>query len=106
MSQQTFNYQGYLGSHEISVEDGCLYGEILFIKDTVTYQADTVTELEKEFQSAVDDYLQLCTEIGKEPQRPFKGTLNVRLTPLLHRSLAHRAAIDGLSVNETIKHAV
>jgi len=99
-------YNGYSGSIEVSIEDKCLHGKILFIADIVTYEADNVIELENQFRAAVDDYLLTCQEIGKEPQKPFKGSFNIRITPLLHRKAALSAANEGISLNELTSKAI
>jgi len=99
-------YNGYSGSIEISIEDNCLYGKILFITDIVTYEADTVDDLKLQFREAVDDYLQTCQEIGKEPQKPFKGSFNIRISPQLHRRAAVSAANEGVSLNELTSKAI
>ena len=66
---KTLSYKGYQGSSECSVEDGCLFGRILFVRDVVTYEGNTVAELEAAFREAVDDYLATCAKIGKNPQK-------------------------------------
>jgi predicted HicB family RNase H-like nuclease len=101
-----FHYKGYIGSIEASVEDKVLHGELLYIRDLVTYEATTVAELEIEFKNSVDDYLQTCQELNREPMKPFKGSLNVRIGPELHKEAARHAAMHGISINEFIKIAV
>ncbi len=73
-----FEYNGYVGSIEFSIEDNVLYGKLLGIKDLVSYEADTIANLKKEFELAVDDYLETCVAIAKEPENLFKGSFNVR----------------------------
>lgn len=99
-------YNGYTGSIEASIEDRCLFGKILFISDLVTYEAETVTDLEAEFIAAVDDYLLTCKEAGTEPQRPFKGSFNVRISPELHRKAAIEATKENISLNELTSKAI
>lgn len=99
-------YKGYSGSVETSVTDECLYGKILFINDTITYEADTMAGLKTEFMAAVNDYIETCQEIGKEPQKPFKGSFNVRISPELHRSAALEAYKQGISLNELTFKAI
>jgi predicted HicB family RNase H-like nuclease len=101
-----FEYKGYSGSLEVSAEDHCLFGKILFITDLVTYEAETVSDLEAEFVAAVDDYILTCKEVGKEPQRPFKGSFNVRITPNLHRRAALKAYKENISLNELTAKAI
>ena len=100
----TMEYKGYLGTVEYNQEDHVLHGKLAFIRDLVTYEATTVEELEREFASAVDDYLATCEKIGKEPGTPFKGTFNVRVGPELHRA-AVIASGDG-SLNAFVSEAI
>lgn len=99
-------YNGYTGSIEASIEDRCLFGKILFISDLVTYEAETVSDLEAEFIAAVDDYLLTCKEAGTDPQRPFKGSFNVRISPELHRKAAIEANKENISLNELTAKAI
>jgi predicted HicB family RNase H-like nuclease len=99
-------YSGYSGSIEVSTEDRCLFGKILFINDLVTYEAETITDLEAEFIAAVDDYILTCKEIGKNPQRPFKGSFNIRISPELHRNAALEAYKENISLNELTEKAI
>ena len=99
-------YKGFLGSIEASPEDKCLYGKLLYIDDLVTYEANTIAELETEFKNSVDDYCDTCKKVGKEPMKPFKGSLNVRIGQKLHKEVALHAASSGISLNEYIKLAV
>ena len=52
----------------------------------MTYEAKDLAQLKREFQISVDDYLAFCDERGKEPNKPFKGSFNVRTGPELHRA--------------------
>jgi len=99
-------YKGFLGSVEVSVEDNCIHGKILFIDDIVTYEAESPAQLEVEFKAAVEDYLDTCKELGREPNRPFSGSFNVRIGPELHQRVARHAATSNTSINEVIKQAV
>jgi len=99
-------YKGYLGAVEYSLEDGCLFGKILYINDLVTFEAQTVPELEAAFKESVDDYLETCAEIGKDPDKSFKGTFNVRMTPERHKAAALAAAIQETTLNDFVSQAV
>lgn len=99
-------YKGYIGSIEVSLEDNCLHGELLYTNDTVTYEANSVDDLKKEFEEAVDDYLSTCHELDKEPDKPFSGSFNVRLGQELHRDAAIQAKLEGVFLNEFVKEAV
>ncbi len=99
-------YKDYEGTAELDMTRRVCRGRILFIDDVVTYEAASPEFLQQEFEAAVDDYLQTCLRVGKEPQRPFKGLFNVRVPAPLHRSAALRATRDGISLNEVVVSAL
>lgn len=61
-----FSYKGFKGSKQYNKEDNVWHGKILDTKDLVTYESDWDDYLEKEFQAAVDDYLQMKEELVKD----------------------------------------
>ncbi|MCK5036518.1 MAG: type II toxin-antitoxin system HicB family antitoxin [Candidatus Sabulitectum sp.] len=99
-------YRGYTGSAEMSFEDNCLHGKIQLINDLVTYEANEPEELRLEFERAVDDYLGTCEELGRNPDKPYSGSFNVRIGAELHKSAATMAQVDDVSLNEFVKRAV
>src|SRR5262245_40559064 len=101
-----FRYKDFIGSIEVDPEDKCLYGKLLYINDLITYEATSVLKLESEFKNAVNDYLDTCRQLDREPLKPFKGSLNIRIGSELHKEAAFHAAQDGLTLNEFIKLAV
>lgn len=98
----TMDYKGYTGSVEYSAEDRLLYGRLLGIRDRVLFDGEDVATLEKNFHGAVDEYLAFCKEEGKTPDKPFKGSLNIRIPSELHRTLAIRAEQEHKSLNSVI----
>jgi len=101
-----FHYKNYLGSIEINLNEKCLHGKLMFVNDLVTYEAQTIKTLEKEFHSAIDDYLATCKKLKREPMRPFRGSLNVRIGEELHKNIATTAALHNMTINEYIKTAL
>lgn len=99
-------YKDYEGSAELDVERGVCHGKLLFINDLVTYVALTPKRLQKEFEAAVDDYIETCRSLAKEPQRPFRGMFNVRVASSLHRAAALRAVADGVTLNDIVVRAL
>lgn len=81
---------------------GVCRGKILFINDLVTYETSQPSELQKEFEAAVDDYLETCAELRREPQKSLKGQFNVRIPQELHRAAALRALTDSASLNDVV----
>lgn len=60
-------YKGYTGHAEFNDEAELFYGEVLDLRDVITFQGTSVEELDKEFRASVDDYLEFCKECGEEP---------------------------------------
>lgn len=100
----TLKYKGYSGTVEYSEEDKCLYGKALGMnKNSVTYEGKTVEELKVDFESGIDLYLESCKERGIKPQKPYSGSLNIRIPSELHSKLALKAQMTGRSINAIIK---
>lgn len=97
-------YKDYLGTIEPELESNTLFGKLAFIRDTVTYEAVTVKDLEEEFRASVDNYLASCEELGREPQQPCKGSFNIRTGEDLHREAV--IAADGQSLNAFVCDAI
>ena len=79
--KDTMEYKGYFGSVHYNDDDKALYGELEFISALVSYEGTDVASLRAAFEEAVDDYLEFCKETGKQPEKPFKGSFNLRLDP-------------------------
>ena len=47
-----------------------------------------------------------CKEMKREPQKPFKGSFNVRIPPALHRKAAKKATLMGISLNQLVQKAL
>lgn len=99
-------YKGFLGSIEISIDDNCIHGKLLFIDDLITYEAESPAQIEDEFKAAVDDYLETCKQLDREPLKPFSGTFNVRIGSELHHALAQYATSNETSINDVVKKAL
>ncbi|MFI3211977.1 MAG: type II toxin-antitoxin system HicB family antitoxin [Eubacteriales bacterium] len=99
-------YKGYYSKVEFSVEDGVLFGKIEGIVDLITFESDNICEIVTEFESAVDEYLLLCAEMGKEPNKVYKGSFNVRIAPSTHRRIAKEAYKNNISLNQWIEEAL
>jgi len=83
----TIDYKGYIGSIEYSPDDKCFFGKLEMIDDLVTFEANNAKELEANFQNAVDEYLETCKRLDREPQKVYKGVFNVRIEPELQKRI-------------------
>lgn len=75
-------------------------------RDVVTFQGRSLDELRREMAESVEDYLEFCAEVGKEPERPYRGEFLVRTTPELHRAASIEAEASGMSLNSWIEAAI
>jgi len=95
-------YKGYAGEVTYDAEGHIFHGEVLGLKDIITFQGTTVDELEEAFKGSIDDYLNWCKERGETPEKAFSGNIRVRLSSDLHAKLAQAAVIQGISLNSLI----
>lgn len=95
-------YKGYLGEVTYDAQAKIFHGEVLGLKDIITFQGTTVKELEMAFKESIDDYLSWCKERGEKPEKSFSGNLRIRISPDLHAKLAQAALIQGISLNSLI----
>jgi predicted HicB family RNase H-like nuclease len=92
--------KGYAAKIEYSDDDDCFVGHIAGIKDVIGFHADSVKELRRAFEEAVDDYLVTCEKVGRAPQRPYSGKLMLRVPPEIHARAAMMAEAHGMSINQ------
>jgi len=99
----TLLYKDYIGSVSFSAEDEVFYGKIEHINDLITFESDNAHDLKKAFEVSVDDYLAFCEEKGVKPDKPFKGSFNVRMKPELHKLVYQKAIQKGMSLSKFIE---
>jgi predicted HicB family RNase H-like nuclease len=69
-------YKGYFAKVEFDDEADIFHGEVINLRDVVTFQGQTVDELHKAFRDSIDDYL--------------------------HKTIALKARQDGTSLNSWV----
>ncbi len=102
----TFEYMGYTGEVCFSEEDRLLYGKVLGIRSLISFEGSTVAGLIHDFHEAVDRYLESFAEENRAPEKPFKGSFNVRISPDLHRKAALKAMDQGISLNAFVENSI
>lgn len=95
-------YKGYIGKVEIDEEAGILYGEVINIRDVITFEGTTVDEIQQAFRESVNDYLDFCAQRGESPEKPFSGKFVVRLPTELHRKAYIQARLEDKSLNSWV----
>jgi len=99
-------YKGYYGTVEFSATDNVLHGEVIGIIGLISYEGNCIQSLKKDFEGAVDYYLEMCANEGVEPQKAYKGKFNVRVSPELHKTLTLYAAAHNQTLNSTVEEAI
>jgi predicted HicB family RNase H-like nuclease len=99
-------YKGYEGVLEVDEEGKVLYGQVVGLRDVITFRGKTVAEARKAFEESVDDYLAFCQERGELPKKPDSGRLLLRIPPPTHRQLAQLAAAQNMSLNALVTAAL
>ncbi len=106
MSDNSMEYKGYVGTVEYSADDGCFIGRIHGIRDSITFEGESVAALRTDFENAVDSYLTTCAEIGKSPQTQRSGKVLLRLPVDLHYQLTVQSESSGASINSLVVEAI
>ena len=99
-------YKGYAAKIEFDETSKLLHGEVIGIRDVVTFQADSAADIENEFHTSVDDYLAFCRKRGESPEKPASGKFVVRVPPELHRRLSILAELEHTSLNSLVENAL
>jgi len=102
----TINHDGYIATISVDFETGLIHGQVINTRDVLTFAAPTLPELESEFAATIADYIEWCKAEGSQPERPYSGTISLRLTPEIHRMAAVRAAEANISLNSWIVQTV
>mgnify|MGYP003640935611 FL=1 len=100
------DYKGYTGSIEYNHDDNLLYGKVLGIQGLISYEGLTGQELENDFKEAINVYLADCKEAGNTPEKPYKGSFNVRISASLHQKAALLAREAKMSLNSFVAESI
>lgn len=93
------DYKGYKAQIDFDAEAGLFVGEVINTRDGITFTGRSVEELQSAFIRAVDEYLELSSDMATNVDHAFSGHLAIRVNPLLHRAIATCAQREGKSVS-------
>ena len=99
-------YKGYIGKVEFDDDADIFHGEVINLRDVITFQGDSVEEIRQAFRDSVDDYLAFCAERNEEPEKPFSGKFVVRIPPDLHRKIYTQAKSSNKSLNKLVSEVL
>lgn len=99
-------YKGYIGIVEYDSEAKLFHGDILNTRDVITFQGTSVKEIDEAFKGSIDEYINWCKSEGVEPEKPYSGKFNLRLSPELHKRIAITAKKMNVSINNFVEKAI
>lgn len=100
--KNVLKYKGYTGTVLFDADDRIFHGRLMGLMDIITFEGTSVSELENDFHSAVEEYLKTCKEIGRVPEKPFSGHFMLRVPSELHCAIALAAKRERKSINAWI----
>lgn len=69
------------------------------IRDVATFQECSIHKLKTALKDSVGDYLDMCEQKGKSPDKAYSGRFSLRLPPELHSRVAQSARLNKKSIN-------
>jgi len=99
-------YKGYFAKIEFDDDANIFHGEVINLRDVITFEGETVKELKQAFWDSIDDYLDFCADRGEAPEKPYSGKFVVRVEPELHKNITIEARKAGKSLNVWVSDAI
>ncbi len=99
-------YRGYIGKVEYDEDAEVFHGEVINLRDVITYEGMTVDELKKAFEESIDDYLDFCKQRNEEAEKPYSGKFLVRIAPRLHKRIHVRSKLENKSLNSWVSEVL
>ena len=99
-------YKGYSGRVELDEDAGAFHGEVINLRDVITFEGQSVEELQQAFEGSVEEYIAFCAERGEAPEKPASGRFVLRLPPEVHRRVVEAAARQSKSVNAWVRQVL
>jgi predicted HicB family RNase H-like nuclease len=99
-------YKGYEGLVQYDEDAEIFHGEVMNLRDVITFQGASVAELKQALADSVEDYVEFCKKRGEEPEKPYSGQFVVRVDPPLHKAVSVAAKRAGMSLNRWVAAAL
>ncbi|MCM1144761.1 MAG: type II toxin-antitoxin system HicB family antitoxin [Lachnoclostridium sp.] len=99
-------YKGYHAAITYDADDELFIGEVFGIADSLNFHGSSIEELKQMFAQSIDNYLDFCKQVGKEPEKEFKGSFNVRIPSELHKKISLLAAQQKITLNQYVVNAL
>lgn len=104
--KKALSYKEYVATVDFDYEDMLLVGKVVGLADSLYFHAQSAGEVEAAFRQCIDSYLEFCAEVGKTPEKSYKGSFNVRVNEELHRRAGLAAVEQGITLNQFVINAL
>ncbi len=101
-TMNSMTYKGYFAKVNFDERDNIFWGKVIGIKESISFEGETVAQLTDDFHNAIDHYLADCKKLGRAPAKPYSGKLTLRISPNTHAEVAAAAAHTGKSLNKWV----
>ena len=88
-------YKGYHAEVTYDHEAAIFHGEVVGTRDVIFFEGTSVDQLNEEFRFSIDDYLAVCAERDREPDKPYSGRIPLRIPPRPSPRSHRRREIGG-----------
>lgn len=106
MMKNMMEYNGYHAMIEYDEDDELFVGTVIGISDSISFHGQNIQELKQHFKDNVDNYVDMCKQFGKQPEKEYNGILNIRISPEDHRKAVYVAASEGVSLNKLFSNYI
>jgi len=106
MKNNLLEYKGYRAKIEYDAEENIFVGDVIGISDMLSFSSENTGDLVQKFHDCVENYLDMCAEVGKTPEREFTGSFCVRVEPEEQRIATICAAASDISFNQYVGKAL
>jgi len=96
----TMKYKGYTARIEFDDRDSVFVGRVLGVRAIIGFHGETVDELRRDFEAAIDFMIEDCKAHGEAPEKPASGKLMLRVPPEVHSAALLAAQATGKSLNQ------
>jgi predicted HicB family RNase H-like nuclease len=100
------SYKGFLGSADYDDNAEVFFGTVVNANTIMSFRGASMDELKTSFHDVVDSYLEDCERECVAPEKPFSRKITVRVSPVLHRRVAIRAASHKESMNQYLEDLI
>mgnify|MGYP001194371286 FL=1 len=99
-------YKGFVGSTDYDDNAEVFFGAVVNATIILSFRGSSVEDLKASFRDVVDTYLDDCEREGQDPEKPFSGKITLRVSPLLHKRLALKAAAQREAMKQYMEDLI